>query len=88
MAKQICQSPVSHDPSEILLIWWFASQETLFIDLCCLHVLSEISSWLRAHHIQSRLLSEITGLMDDNMGLLSPIYLFIIVPHNHQNNSK
>ncbi len=31
-SASLLQSSVSHDPSEIILIWWFAAHETLFND--------------------------------------------------------
>jgi len=30
-SASLLQSSVSHDPSEIILIWWFAAQETFLI---------------------------------------------------------
>jgi len=30
-SASLLQSSVSHDPSEIILIWWFADQETFII---------------------------------------------------------
>jgi len=30
-AASLLQSSESHDPSEIILIWWFAAQETFII---------------------------------------------------------
>ncbi len=30
-SASLLQSSVSHDPSEIFLIWWFAAQETFLV---------------------------------------------------------
>ncbi len=30
-SASLLQSSVAHDPSEIILIWWFAAQETFMI---------------------------------------------------------
>jgi len=31
-SASLLQSSESHDPSEIILIWWFAAQETFIIN--------------------------------------------------------
>jgi len=70
-SASLLQSSVSHDPSEIILIWWFDAQETFMIIINDVKKMKNVKHFVFQDSLMNRKFRRTVFIWNENLYLLS-----------------